>query len=146
MRNRTRITAIAGMAAAGVALLVSPALANWTQLNSSWSYEEESRRWDDGDYTQVQFTNCDNVWVSGSSFDSVDIQVWRVINNFPDDSYDLKTFTACYGGGTSSGAWSEIPTGTESYYFKIMDVGGVEHGGGPTAHVDKVYVDTTKAD
>ncbi|GGX82880.1 hypothetical protein GCM10010515_58160 [Streptomyces fructofermentans] len=28
----------------------------------------------------------------------------------------------------------------------FMDVGGMERGAGPTAHVGKVYGDTTKAD
>ncbi|MFE4698577.1 hypothetical protein ACFRIC_16045 [Streptomyces sp. NPDC056738] len=144
MNKKARVGVVA-VATTGLMALAPLAFANWTAYNwDNKGVNAESQRWSDGDYTQVQFTGCHNGYTSYIA-DSVDVQVWRVINNWPDDSYDKKTFTACYGAGTSNGEWSEIPTGTAQYYFQIMAIGG-KTVGGPTVDVEKVYVDTTKAD
>jgi hypothetical protein len=61
----------------------------------------------------------------------------------PDDSFDSKTYTACFSGGTSNGEWTDIPSGMRNCYFQIMKIGGST---GQQLSVNSVSVDTTKTD
>ncbi|MFD4256147.1 hypothetical protein ACFWR9_00535 [Streptomyces sp. NPDC058534] len=104
----------------------------------------ESRRWDDQSYSQIQFRGC-HIGSTYSLPDNVDVQMWRDITALPDDSYDNKTFSACFKGQTSNGEWNDLPGSTVSVYFQIMKLGG-STSSGPYIDVDNVSVDTTKAD
>jgi len=126
--------------AAVIALVLAPtAEANWSSSISAASVSFESRRWSDELYSQIKFTGCHT---DGSK--STDIQMWRDISLQPDDSYDNKTFTACFNGGTSNGEWTELGSGMKNVYFQIMKIGGSTFG--PQLSVNSVSVDTTKAD
>ncbi|MFF6953498.1 hypothetical protein ACFZAD_33290 [Streptomyces iakyrus] len=113
--------------------------ANWSSSISGASVGFESRRWADELYSQVKFTGCAT---DGSK--STDVQMWRDRTALPDLSYDNKTFTACFNGGTSNGEWTDLPAGVHDYYFKIMKIGGSTFG--PQLGVRTVSVDTSKAD
>ncbi|MER6166698.1 hypothetical protein [Streptomyces violaceorubidus] len=82
---------------------------------------------------------------TGSVADNVDVQMWRDITALPDDSYDNKTFSACFKGQTSNGEWTDLPSQTVSVYFQIMKLGGTTSSI-PSIDVEKVSVDTTQAD
>ncbi|MEV5335435.1 hypothetical protein [Streptomyces werraensis] len=139
MKNSVRISTIAGTAAVITLALAPLAQANWSSSITGASVGFESRRWSDELYSQVQFTNCRT---DGSK--STDVQMWNDISLQPDESYDNKTFTACFSGGTSNGEWTDLPSGMRNYYFKIMKIGGSTFG--PQLSVSTVTVDTTKAD
>ncbi|MCX5343559.1 hypothetical protein [Streptomyces atratus] len=100
----------------------------------------ESRRWSDELYSQIQFTGCH----TGGVTKSTDVRMWRDISLQPDDPYDSKTFTACFGGGTSNGEWTDLGSGMKNVYFKIEKIAGMTVG--PQLTVNSVSVDTTKAD
>ncbi|CAL9561988.1 hypothetical protein [Streptomyces sp. Tu 3180] len=139
MKNSARISTIAGTAAVITLALAPLAEANWSSSITAASVGFESRRWSDELYSQVQFTDCRT---DGSK--STDVQMWRDRTALPDLSYDNKTFTACFSGGTSNGEWTDLPAGMNDYYFKIMKIGGSTFG--PQLSVSTVTVDTTKAD
>ncbi|MEU6815796.1 hypothetical protein [Streptomyces sp. NPDC046860] len=131
-----RRAAVVLASASALGLIVAPnASANWTSSISSWGKGNESRRWADESYSQLQFTGC---FVQGGSQD-VTVAYYRDVPLSVDPKYDSKTFTACFSGGTSNGEWTGLPSG--DYYFATTDVGG-----GGLLFVDKVYVDTTQAD
>ncbi|AZQ36820.1 hypothetical protein EJ357_28015 [Streptomyces cyaneochromogenes] len=99
----------------------------------------ESRRWEDGSYSEILFNQC-----GGGS--AVTIQMRMDVNNAPDKGYDNKTFTACYGtlGQWSQGEWSDLPSTTNNsseYYFQINDIRGDDE-----FSAGKVLVDDTAAD
>ncbi|WP_093898264.1 hypothetical protein [Streptomyces sp. Ncost-T10-10d] len=100
----------------------------------------ESRRWSDELYSQIQFTDCRTDGVAKNT----DVQMWRDIPFQPDDSYDTKTFTACFGGGTSNGEWTDLGSGMKNVYFQIRKIASMTVG--PQLSVRVVSVDTTKAD
>jgi hypothetical protein len=133
----------ASLAAAVLALLgfvnAPAASANWHSYIEAWTDGEESRRWDDGSYSQVQFQGC---FAQGGLEDRVDVIMWRDITAWPDEEYDEKTFSACFGGGTSNGEWSGLSDG--DYYFEADRV--AQGGSCCLLNVQDVYVDTTKAD
>jgi hypothetical protein len=52
----------------------------------------------------------------------VTVAYYRDLELSVDPKYDSKTFTACFGSGTSNGEWTGLPSG--DYYFKAMDVDG----------------------
>ncbi|MET8538696.1 hypothetical protein ABZV67_45350 [Streptomyces sp. NPDC005065] len=134
--NSIRRAAVVLAATSALGLAVAPsASANWTSYISSWGNGDESRRWADESYSQLQFTGC---YVTYGSQD-VTVAYYRDIPFSTDAKYDSKTFTACFSGGTSNGEWTGLATG--DYYFKATDVGG-----GGLLDVNKVYVDTTLAD
>ncbi len=115
------------------------ASANWSSYIEAWTDGEESRRWDDGSYSQVQFTDCFAQW---GSRETVDVIMWRDRTAWPDDQYDEKRFSACFDGGTSNGAWSGLPDG--DYYFEAHRI--AQGNSCCLLDVEDVYVDTTKAD
>jgi hypothetical protein len=137
MRRFSRIGLVAGSAAA-ILLAVAPnASANWSSYISGWSPGHESRRWSDESYTELNFTNC----TTGTSGQSTDVRLWRVVDNSPDVGYDTKHFTNCFnyiagadsGPFTSKGTWSGLPYSADSYvdgeykggyYFRIEALGG----------------------
>ncbi|MFG1811196.1 hypothetical protein [Streptomyces sp. NPDC049040] len=145
MKIRARIAVVTGITAAGLLVLAPAAEANWTSSITNGSPGFESRRWDDQQYSQVQFTDC-VMYDTIAAPESVDVQMWRDISLAPDDSYDNKVFTACFGGGTSNGEWTDLPTNTVSVYFKLHKVGGRDGKGVTWIDVGKVYADTTAAD
>ncbi|EGX55992.1 hypothetical protein SZN_30067 [Streptomyces zinciresistens K42] len=130
---------IAGTTAVITLALAPIAEASWNSSTSAASVGFESRRWQDEPYSQILFTGCAT---DGSK--STDVQVWNDIPLQPDESYDNKTFTACFGGGTGNGEWTDLPSGMRDYYFKITKIGGSTFG--PQLSVRSVSVDTTKAD
>lgn len=71
--------------------------------------------------------------------------MWRQIDLQPDDSYDKKTYTACFSGRVSNGEWTELPSGKKPYYFQIMEIGN-STSMLRELDVAKFVVDTTKAD
>lgn len=139
MKNTARISMVAGTAAVITLALAPLAQANWSSSITAASATFESRRWSDELYSQVLFTSCTT---DGSK--STDVQMWNDISLQPDESYDNKTYTACFSGGTSNGEWTDLPSGKRDYYFKIMKIGGSTFG--PQLSVKSVSVDTTKAD
>jgi hypothetical protein len=139
MKRSARISMVVGMAAVTTLALAPIAEANWSSSITAASVGFESRRWSDELYSQVLFTGCTT---DGSK--STDVQMWNDIALQPDESYDNKTFTACFSGGTSNGEWTDLPSGIRDYYFKIMKIGGSTFG--PQLSVRSVSVDTTKAD
>ncbi|MEU9668817.1 hypothetical protein AB0J81_20850 [Streptomyces bobili] len=139
MKRGTRISTVVGTAAVITLALAPIAEANWSSSITGASVGFESRRWSDELYSQVLFTNCNT---DGSN--STDVQMWNDISLQPDESYDNKTFTACFSGGTSNGEWTDLPSGMRNYYFQIMKIGGSTFG--PQLSVSSVSVDTTKAD
>ncbi|CAM5297828.1 hypothetical protein [Streptomyces sp. NPDC005930] len=139
MKRSARISLVTGSAAVITLALAPVAEANWSSSITAASASFESRRWSDELYSQVQFTGCTT---DGSK--STDVQIWNDISLQPDESYDNKTFTACFNGGTSNGEWTDLPSGMRNYYFKIMKIGGSTFG--PQLSVRSVTVDTTKAD
>ncbi|MFI8005728.1 hypothetical protein [Streptomyces sp. NPDC086010] len=141
MKITARAAMTAGTAAVIGLVLAPSAEANWSSSISGASVSFESRRWSDEQYSQVQFTGCHT---DSGVTKSTDVQMWRDISLQPDDSYDNKTFTACFGSGTSNGEWTDLGTGAKNVYFKIMKIGGSTFG--PQLSVSSVSVDTTKAD
>ncbi|MGA5168891.1 MULTISPECIES: hypothetical protein [Streptomyces] len=117
----------------------------WTSSINDGSPGFESRRWSDQSYSQIQFYDCSNRSTTGTP-DSVDVQIWRDISLQPDDAYDNKTFTACYGAGASNGEWTDLPATTVTVYFQLMKVGSTTSPGFATVDVGYLSVDTTKAD
>src|SRR5882757_4282522 len=99
----------------------------------------ESRRWADESYTEVNFKGCNNSHLDNS----VGIQIYEDINNWPDNGYGQKTFTKCFDGGTSTGTESGLPPG--AYYFEVKSIDGLSS---TLFNVDvsTVNVDTTLAD
>ncbi|WP_221362188.1 hypothetical protein [Streptomyces beigongshangae] len=139
MKLTSRAAVTAGTAAVIALALAPTAEANWSSSISAASVSFESRRWSDELYSQVKFTGC-----TTDGPKSTDVQMWRDISLQPDDSYDNKTFTACFDGGTSNGEWTDLGSGMKNVYFKIMKIGGSTFG--PQLSVNSVSVDTTKAD
>lgn len=126
------------VAAATMALIATPAFANWTSYITSATDGFQSRRWSDSSYTEVQFTGCTAEY--GSKKVTVDMR--EDISNWPDTDYGSHTFTNCYNGSSSvsDGEWHGLESG--NYFFELTKVGD----GGGLLDVNKVYQDTTLAD
>lgn len=101
----------------------------------------QSRRWDDGSYSQVQYTGCTD---TGVNYDTgVDLR--EDISLAPDKDYGTKKFTNCFNGSSSlsNGEWTGLENG--SYFFQVAYIDdGVNFDNWLT--VQKVYQDTTEAD
>lgn len=147
--HRKRIaTALAG--AAIVALIgASPASAYpidytdylWRSSISDARVGFQSRRWEDSEYSEVLFMDCQPY-----SADGVTVQLRMDVNNAPDKSYDDKTFTNCFKGYNhwSQGEWHDLPdtSGNSSeYYFQITNIAGASK-----FYAGVVQVDETAAD
>lgn len=146
MNLSMKSAAVLDISAAALILLAPGAEANDDGKLVSVSGGYESDRWSDELYSQITFHGCYN---SGTFpvAKSVDVQIWEDIKLNPDDSYDNKTYTACYVGKVSNGEWTDLPAGKKQYYFKIMKIGGSKNtSGDPNLDVDEWVVDTTKAD
>lgn len=141
MKLSARLATTAGTAAVIALVFATSAEANWSSSITAASVNFESRRWSDELYSQVQFTGCHT---DSGVTKSTDVQMWRDISLQPDDSYDNKTFTACFGTGTSNGEWTDLGSGMKNVYFQIMKIGGSTFG--PQLSVNSVSVDTTQAD
>ncbi|HTF07541.1 MAG TPA: hypothetical protein VK659_05135 [Asanoa sp.] len=135
-----RAATVAVAATAPPFFFAQSALANWSSHITGADVGFESRRWAEESYTEVNFKGCNN-----SRQDiSVGIEIYEDINNWPDDGYGEKTFTACFNGGTSKGTESGLPAG--SYYFQIEAHDGIHYTNLYTVNVSSVSVDTTLAD
>ena len=140
-RIRFRRAATVAVAATALPLLFAQsAFANWSSYIDNADVGFESHRWADESYTEVNFKGCNNSRLD----ESVGIQIYQDINNWPDDGYGEKTFTKCFDGGTSTGTESGLPPG--AYYFKIMSVDGYHDSTLYSVDVSSVSVDTTLAD
>ncbi|MFD4142948.1 hypothetical protein [Streptomyces sp. NPDC058572] len=136
-----RISVVAGTTLAATLLGVTQAYANWDSYMTGVRSGFTSQEWSDESYTEINFTKCDTQF-SGS--ESVDVELIRVdgVNR----SYGSKRFTECFtwndGDTTSTGTWSNLPTG--KYVFRIKLINGDDWSS--YLNVNRVYVDTTKAD
>ena len=144
MRSATTIrrAALAATAVAALGLINAPsASANWTSYISSWTDGNESRRWADESYSQVQFTNC---FAQYGTTDQVVVKMWQDKPLATDPSYGSKTFTNCFKGSgyTSNGEWTGLPSG--DFYFETDKI--AQGGSCCLLNVSTVYVDTTQAD
>lgn len=119
--------------------------ATWEGKLNQVHVNYESARWKDELYTQITWYGCD---VNSSPTGTPNIftaQIWEDITASPDESYDSKSFTACFQGERSNGEWGELPSGMKSYYFQIMEIrNNLLDSNWLT--VDKYIQDTTKAD
>nr|WTB34534.1 hypothetical protein OG781_38055 [Streptomyces sp. NBC_00830] len=131
------------VAAATLAMVnTSTASANWSSYISSWTDGEKSRTWEDqGTYSQIQFTNC---YAQYGTTQSVVVKLWHYYSILPNESLGNKTFTACFGGGTSNGEWTNVPSGTNTLQFEADKV--AQGGSCCLLSVASVNVDTSKAD
>ncbi|MDO0929783.1 hypothetical protein QQY24_32195 [Streptomyces sp. TG1A-8] len=139
MKNSARISMVIGTAAVVILALAPFAEASWSSSISAASVGFQSRRWSDELYSQITFHGCTT---DGSK--STDVQVFNDIPLQPDESYDKKTFTACFSGGARNGEWTDLPSGVRDYYFQIMAIGGSTFG--QQLSVSSLTVDTTEAD
>jgi hypothetical protein len=146
-----RATAVVGILAASVlggAPLASatesvpgsgegPRLLNWTSSMTGVLTGFQSRRWSDSQYSQVSFTGCDSYFNTSTH---VDLRWDRTLQ--PDRSWGVKRFTACFGGGTSSGEWHDLESG--EHFFQITQIDDRTKDSNLT--VSRVSVDTSAAD
>ncbi|MFE9019869.1 hypothetical protein ACFYNL_15030 [Streptomyces sp. NPDC007808] len=130
------------MTAALVLVFAPNAQANWCSYIENWTTADESRRWLDGYYSEVNWTLCDSPDDKNAS-----LRMWREWDYYPDDGFDTKTFSECFsrydGDISSTGIW-DLPHDTGSYYFKLGVVDDY-HTDWPL-DVHEVYVDTSKED
>ncbi|MGW4824952.1 hypothetical protein ACWEP4_40110 [Streptomyces sp. NPDC004227] len=145
MRMQTSVKRV-GTALAAAAVLVlfnaSTASANWTSYINSWTDGHKSRTWEDqGTYSQIQFTGC---FAQYGTTKSVVVKLWHYYSVLPNESLGSKTFTACFSGGTSNGEWTNVPSGVNTLQFETTKI--AQGGSCCLLNVDKVYVDTSKAD
>ncbi|MFF3946781.1 hypothetical protein ACFYYN_18380 [Streptomyces sp. NPDC001902] len=82
------------------------------------------------------YVNC-----SSSAKTYTDVELFRGINNWPDESRGAKRYTACFGGYMhhSDGEWYDLPSAT--YQFEVSAIGGSNW-----LDVETVLVDNTEAD
>ncbi|MER7001300.1 hypothetical protein [Streptomyces sp. NPDC000410] len=144
---RIRRAGIISVITAAVTLLsVSAATAEDFLWSSYWrdaTAGMESRRWGDEQYSQVLYRNCSGTRSSSGSYPyNTDVQMHRVVDNWPDTDYDNKTFSECFKGymHQSNGEWKDLPKG--SYYFSVEAV----RGGVGKLDVEVIMVDNTAAD
>lgn len=129
-------------AAALVGFSTTTASANWTSYIASWTDGDRSRTWaDSGTYSQVQFTGC---FAQYGNSKQVVVKMWKIDTWTPNDDLGSKTFTACFNGGTSNGEWTNVPTGDHTLQFEADKI--AQGGSCCLLNVDKVFVDTSKAD
>jgi len=140
LRGKRKIAAVVAGAAALPVLFAPSAWANWSSYMTDATIGFESRRWADESYTEVNFKGCNNSRLDNS----VGIQIYQDINNWPDNGYGEKTFTKCFDGGTSTGTESGLPPG--AYYFEVKSIDGISDGTLFNVDVSSVTVDTTLAD
>ncbi|WP_155057013.1 hypothetical protein [Streptomyces blattellae] len=132
-------------AVASLSLINAPtASANWSSYITSWTDGDESRRWEDqGSYSQVQFRDC---FAQYATTQAVTLTERVDISLSPDKTLDSKTFTNCFNGTNSwsNGEWTDVPSGTNTLYFRADKVGN--GGSCCLLFVSEVYVDTSQAD
>lgn len=116
---------------------------NWSGGLTGWGPgNKESRHWPDNDYTEIRFTGCT---MQGATGKSVGVQLWQEIPQGFDDSIGTKTYSACFDGGTSKGEWNVSVSGGTQRYFELPELNG-SSSTHALVSVDKIVVDTTKAD
>lgn len=135
------------VAAASVLLMLNApsASANWSSYISGWTDGDESRRWSDrGNYSQVLFRDCYAQY--GGTKQSVVVRMWKHVALQPDRNLGGKKYTRCFKGANkwSNGQWRNLPSGPNTLYFETHRVS--RGGSCCLLFVDKVYVNTSKAD
>ncbi|MEU2507916.1 hypothetical protein ABZ621_24820 [Streptomyces sp. NPDC007863] len=118
---------------------------NWDGWLTGWGPgNNESRHWDDNDYTEVLFTGCTS---EGEPVSSLMLKLWQEIPYSLDKDLGVNTLTGCFRGPsyTSQGVWNTHIDGGTKRYFTIPALNGSIYTRA-TVSVDKVYVDTTAAD
>ncbi|MGC5343472.1 hypothetical protein ACPXCE_18600 [Streptomyces sp. DT24] len=130
--NRVHRGAVAVAGAAAIILTMAPtAFAEgsfsssisgaMTGFNSRWWTKQKN--YDAS--TVINFKNC---WASGPDT-STTVQLTKYKSGpLPDENRGQKTFTACFGGGTSSGNWGTQRGGGDEYRFAIMKINGSTSG------------------
>lgn len=145
MKRFSQISAVVAMTST-VCLISGPAAqASWSGSISSGRVGWESNNWQDELYSQITAYGCERRTGGVAAPASVDLQIWENISFQPDESYDNKTYTACFFGGRSNGEWRDLPAGKKPYYFQIMKIAG-SGGGAYVVDIDKYIVDQTLAD
>lgn len=138
-----RISTVLGITSTLILAVTPSAFANWESEIENARPGFESRRWEDRDYSEVNFIHCST---SGSST-STHIRLWRSRDWQPDPGYDSKRFTECFSWGDgdekSTGEWHDLPGG--NYYFSILEVDD-DVIDSPSLDVKTVTVDNTAAD
>ncbi|WP_157838612.1 hypothetical protein [Streptomyces xiaopingdaonensis] len=119
-----------------------PELKNWQSSMYDVLTGFQSRRWNDQQYSQIWFTKCRVSGASSGTSTHVDLRWDRTAQ--PDNSWGVKKYTACFKGsaGKSNGEWHNLAKG--KHFFQINKINGA--GAGLALSVQKVYIDTTKAD
>lgn len=132
--------------------ITDPTAGEITTLNFSsridgWLPGKTSRKWTDQDYTEIKFTGCEATTGSRPNMGtSTHVKLWQY-DVGPDDELGEKRFTNCFKGSdkTSRGEWNRSSS-PHSRWFEITKI----HDSGTDRYmklfVDKVYVDTSKAD
>ncbi|MFE0672537.1 hypothetical protein [Streptomyces sp. NPDC058867] len=125
------------MTSAFLLALAPNAFANWQSFISNAATGFESSRWEDEQYSEVRFKDCNQYYATGGW---VKVALWE--DNFasPDTNHGTKEFTNCFNGtnSVSAGEWTGLPL--DGYYFRLQDTDG------GLLDVRVVAIDTTKAD
>ncbi len=114
---------------------------------NGWLPGKTSRKWTDEDYTEIKFTGCDATTGSRPNMGtSTHVKLWQY-DVGPDDDLGEKKFTNCFTGSnkTSKGEWNRSSS-SHSRWFEISKINGYNYDRYLKLEVDKVYVDTSKAD
>ena len=119
---------LAAMAASSLAALTFASAAfaegSWTSYISGALTGFESRIWYDGNTdaanTLIRFDGCHLTWGPGTN---ADVNLRRVINNWPDDDRGTKRL---YCSTSDTGNWGDVPGG--DYRFRIDKIGGQTSG------------------
>ncbi|MFF8380842.1 hypothetical protein ACF07V_32430 [Streptomyces sp. NPDC015661] len=118
---------------------------NWDGYLSGWAPgNNESRHWEDNQYTEVMFTGCS--W-EGEPVTSIMLKLWQEIPYSFDADLGVNTLTWCLKGAnnTSIGTWNVNVAGGTSRYFTIPALNGSIYTQSRVS-VRTVYVDTSAAD
>ncbi|MER5280099.1 hypothetical protein ABT025_30790 [Streptomyces sp. NPDC002809] len=110
--RRIAIAGIGAVATVGIAAMPAQA-ASWTSSISGGARGFESHRWsDDGASNNIKFTGCRDDYQNKT----VGVTPRKDVTG-PDPEYSTAQYTACFGGGTSSGTWTN--KGSGDFYFAV---------------------------
>ncbi|MFC9259649.1 hypothetical protein [Streptomyces hydrogenans] len=134
--RKSRAAVVGSTIVALVLTTASPSYANWSSFLDQVMNGFESRRWDDGDYSEVIFIGCDQ-----GDATAVDVELWEDISLGYDSNKGSNHLTGCFKSSTSlsHGEWYGLPG--NDYYFRIKTVWGSNE-----MSARSVGVDTTAAD
>lgn len=118
---------------------------SWEGSLGGWAPgNNESRHWDDNDYTEIIFTGCTMFGAVGKS---AGVKLWQSIPFSFDKDMGTQTFYNCFNSPTSSTRawWNVHHEGGDKRYFTIPQLNGSIYTRA-TVSVKTVYVDTDLAD